>query len=303
MSVLQPQYFFSLPKKRPVQAAIFLSGSGGNAERILEVNASQSPAPYRIACLVTDRPETSRAEEIAQKYNLPLVQEDIRKFYRSNGEKRISLSTPKGRDLRREWTNRLRLALKPYAIDFGLLAGFVPLCNITADFPCLNVHPGDLTQTSQGRRTLVGLHTIPVERAILGGFSSLRSSVIIACPYSGDGNDDMDSGHILGVSPPVPIHFQGWSLEELQKIAAMRPSRRPPGGYRDALQAVAAHNQKRLKYAGDFVVFPPVAAAFAAGRYGENEQKKLCFCDEAGNWQPVETVEFSADGQARPLLR
>ncbi|MFA5206219.1 MAG: hypothetical protein WC708_17620, partial [Lentisphaeria bacterium] len=133
------------------RAAIFLSGGGSNAERLLAgLAAAPADTPWTAAALVTDAPETSRARELGARFNVPVVAEDIRAFYRAHGETRVSLATPKGRELRTAWTGRLRAALQPLAPDFGVLAGFVPLCNITGDFPCLNVHPGDLTYLKDG---------------------------------------------------------------------------------------------------------------------------------------------------------
>lgn len=268
-------------------AAIFMSGSGSNAERLLEAPKSS----WKPAVIVTDSPQKSRAGELAAKYSVPLLEHDIKAFYAERGENRISLRTENGRRIRDEWTNTLRKALSRYKIDFGILAGFVPLTNITSDFPCLNVHPGDLTVEKDGRRLLVGLHTLPVETAILNGFESLRSSVIIAQTYTGAGGE-MDSGPILGVSDAVPIDFQGYSLSDLKAMAALRPSQRPLGGYKDELENLAKRNQTLLKENGDWLVFPPVVENFAAGNYGHDENGGLFFkCDE--EWKKVKTVVFS----------
>ena len=164
------------------------------------------------AVIVTDTPQKSRAAEISQLNNIPLIEHDIRAFYKANCLNRISILTPEGQAVREKWTNKLREMLIPYNIDFGILAGFVPLTNITSDFPCLNIHPGDLTVEQNGKRLLVGLHTIPIELAIINGFSSLRSSVIIAQTYTGRGGE-MDSGPILGISPEVPIDFKSYFQE------------------------------------------------------------------------------------------
>ena len=67
-------------------------------------------------------------------------------------------------------------------------------------------------------RILVGLHTVPVERAILEGLDSMRSSVIVAQPYTGSGGE-MDSGPILAISEPVPIDLCGTSREALAAAA------------------------------------------------------------------------------------
>ena len=164
----------------PARMAIFLSGSGSNAERILQQWQAAEAPPFEVVTLVTDRPERSRAFEIGRAFDLPVIANDIREFYRSGGCTRVTLATAEGRSLREKWTDALRRQLADYRIDFGVFAGFIPLTNITGDFPCLNVHPGDLTYLKGGERYLVGLHTVPIERAILEGLDHLRTSVIIA---------------------------------------------------------------------------------------------------------------------------
>ena len=171
--------------------AIFLSGSGTNAEVLLNDQRIRSVAEPTI--LVTDAPEKSRAGEIAAKHNLPLAALSIREFYRQHGLNTISLATEEGRRVRELWTQEMRQMLKEYRIDFAVLAGFESLTNLTNDYPCINVHPGDLTVTdSDGNRLYTGLHSKPIEAAVLAGETSLRSSVIIAMPFT-DANKDMDN--------------------------------------------------------------------------------------------------------------
>ena len=284
------------------KAALFMSGSGTNVEKLLDwLDAVPAPSSWTPTVIVTDAPLTSRAREIAESRGIPLAQLDIRAFYRERGETRMSIATERGREIREEWTNELRSILKPFSVDFGILAGFVPLTNITSDFPCLNVHPGDLTVTEDGRRLLVGLHTLPIETAILRGIGHLRSSVIIAQTYTGAGSE-MDSGPILGVSKPVPVELEGRSVGELAVIAAARPSKRPKGGFGDELERIAEVNQERLKKAGDWTVFPPVVADFAAGRFAFGNDGAMLFLDDDGEWRPTLTVEYAADGKRELLL-
>lgn len=298
MNTLQP-LLPPCPGHRP-NAAMFLSGSGSNAEHILEQYRCGEKAgitpPFTIAALVTDAPRTSRARELAQRFNLPLIAEDIRDFYHRNGEKRVSIATERGQQLRQEWTQRLREQLTPLSISFGIFAGFVPLTNLTRDFPCLNVHPGDLTYRKDGRRYLTGLHEIPVERAITEGLTFLRSSVILAGAYSGCG-DDMDNGPLLGISPEVPVEIGEPERERLRQIAAARPRLRPVGGFGDELQSLARQYQETLKEHGDWVVFPPVIRDFADNRFFiEPVGSRLHFRLGDGQFIPIETVEYSADG-------
>ena len=102
----------------------------------------------------------------------------------------------------------------------------MPLSNITGDFPCLNVHPGDLTVERDGQRVFVGLHAIPTELAIINNFKTIRSSVIIAQPYTGQGGE-MDSGPILGISPELELGLQAFTYAELLDIYNKRPAKKP----------------------------------------------------------------------------
>lgn len=288
-----PKLFFTPRSGAKARAAVFLSGSGSNAERILEKWAAEGRDLFDIAALVTDRPERSRAREIGAAFNVPVVEHDIFAFYRRRGLRRVSLGTDEARQARAAWTDELRAQLAPLEIDLGLFAGFIPLSNITADFPCLNVHPGDLTYLKDGQRLLIGLHTVPIEIAILEGLNYLRSSVILADSYHG-GGDDMDSGVILGISAKVSIDLHGYSLDELGEIAARRPERRPPKGYQDELEELAGQNQELLKEGGDWVVFPRVAFDFAAGKFALGDSGQLLY-REGNDWQPVRTVVYGPE--------
>ena len=290
----------TVPGRLP-RLAIFMSGTGSNAERVLERVGHTGPeTPFVIAALVTDAPETSRARELGRLFDLPVVENDIRQFYAARGESRVSIATPAGQRIRQEWTDALRGQLAPLDIDFAVFGGFVPLTNLTGDMPCLNVHPGDLTYRKDGQRYLVGLHTVPIERAILEGLDYLCSSVIQALPYTGQG-DDMDNGPILGISEPVPIDLQGASLAELRECSARRPAKRPKGGFGDRLEEIATACQNTLKEEGDWKVLPAVVYEFARGRFAVDEAGGLCYRLD-NKWHPIETVVYG-DGRQEVLFR
>jgi folate-dependent phosphoribosylglycinamide formyltransferase PurN len=285
------ELIFFLEEKIVAQnVVIFMSGSGTNAENVLEYVSNRKPKAWIPSVIVTDAPKKSRASEIALKYNIPLIEHDIKLFYKKNGEKRVSLLTEKGREIRQKWTAELRKMLSPFQIDFGILAGFIPLTNITDDFPCLNVHPGDLTVEREGKRLLVGLHTLPIETAIINEITELRSSVIIAQTYTGKGGE-MDTGPILGISTPIQIDFMGFSLHDLKAIARERPSQRPSGGYRDMLENVAKYNQECLKQHGDWVVLPRTVNDFALNKFAVDEENILYY-RKNNRWIAINTVVY-----------
>lgn len=294
-----PTPLFTSKHEKP-QIGIFLSGSGTNAERVLEYLDGLSSCPLIVKALVTDAPETSRAKEIGERFGIPVVACDIRAFYAAHGEKRVSIATPRGQEVRKLWTDELRKLIAPYAFDFAIFAGFVPLTNLTEDFPCLNVHPGDLTYLEQGRRILVGLHTLPVERAILAGLPHLRSSVIVAQGYTGRGGE-MDSGPVLGISGDVPIDMAGHTVDELLENQRRRPLVRPKGGFGDALESVAQANLSELKTHGDWVVLPKVVVDYAEGRYALDEQQNLYY-RIGEKWHRINTVIHYENGQKEPMF-
>mgnify|MGYP006274627661 CR=1 FL=1 len=281
---------------RPARVVVFLSGSGSNAERVLELSRATPKPPFRVVALVTDSPQKSRATQIAETYGIPLLENDIRSFYRERGLHRVTIRTEEGRAAREAWTDAVREQLADVRPDFGVLAGFVPLTNLVGDFPCLNVHPGDLTVLKDGERHLIGLHTVPVERAMLAGMDSLRSSVILAEPYVG-GGDNMDSGPLLGLSPAVPVDWRGATVEELRKCMSARPETRPKGGFGDALEELAKHNLTRLKENGDWIVLPRVVADVADGRFGLDEQRNLFYRRRDGRWLAVQTVIYETNSR------
>ncbi len=280
------------------KCAVFLSGQGSNAEQLLnlERNTPELQRTFEITVLVTDAPESSRTEELAQAFNKPVAALDIKKFYQAHNLATTSLATEAGRQVRQLWTEALRVKLQSYEIDFGVLAGFVPLTNLTSDFPCLNVHPGDLTYLEDNKRQLVGLHTIPIEKALVRGLPALRSSVIIAEPYT-DGGSDMDCGPLLGISPEMSIDYSGFSADDFLKMSSERSKPRPKGGYSDPLRQLASKLQSELKEAGDWIVLPPVTRDFAAGCFGHDGQQVYFRSSISEPWQKVRTVEYNQHGE------
>lgn len=275
-------------------AIIFMSGSGTNAEKLLE--SPDCGKLWKCSAIVTDRTKGCRAKEIAERFNVPYILHDIFEFYKERGLDKISVATERGMEVRNLWTDALREKIADIPHDFGLLAGFVPLSNIVGDFPCLNVHPGDLTVEKDGVRILAGLHSGPVETAILEGYSALRSSVIIATPFiPGEGN--VDSGFVLGVSAPVEIKLpDGVTIEQLQACKNARTK-----GRDDLLGKIADEHIDRLKEGGDWKLFPAVTQAFTQNRYAYDDENNLLWKCDDGVFRKIKTVRFE-NGTVTPVF-
>lgn len=267
---------------------IFMSGSGTNAVKLLE--SPERGKLWNCSAIVTDRVKGCRAKEIAEKFGIPYIILDIFDFYQQHGLNTISIASEGGMRVRKLWTDELRKRISGIPCDFGLLAGFIPLSDIVGDFPCLNVHPGDLTVEKNNCRLLAGLHTGPVETAILEGFPSLRSSVIIATPYI-PGEKNVDSGFILGISGEVPVVLpSGITLEQLAECKKARS-----GSRNDILGRIANEHIDRLKEGGDWKLFPAVVKAFVQGKYAFDNEGNLLWKCEDSTFKPVKTVKFEEE--------
>ena len=279
--------------EKQVPCAVFMSGSGSNAEALIEFERRAEEPAYHVKVLVTDAPESSRAREIAGKYGLPIVEHDIKEFYRKHGEETTKLDSPHRCELRELWSDELYRKVAAFSPAFGCFAGFVPLSNIALRIPCLNVHPGDLTREDAERRRLyAGLHVLPVEKAILNGDEALRSSVILVQPYTGSGAKEMDGGPVLGVSKALEIDMGNYSLDDL---FSFKRARTPGQMCCDPLRKMALEHIEKLKTAGDHVVFPRAAADFASGLFSV-EDDRLFYRGER-----VLSVEYSEDSPPRSL--
>ena len=76
---------------RKARVGIFLSGGGSNARTILERHvALGSSSPLEPVFLATDNPDARScgARGIGQTFDLPVIELDIREFYRNTMKKR-----------------------------------------------------------------------------------------------------------------------------------------------------------------------------------------------------------------------
>ena len=119
--------------------------------------------------------------------------------------------------------------------------------------------------------------------------------MILVKPFSGRA-DEVDSGHILGISEKVPLDLCGHSIEELRAVFRERKHGHVHGANRDLLFELATMNQERLKLTGDHSVYPAVIDDFTANCFAESDDGKLLYRGEA-----VRTVEYCRDGRRVPI--
>lgn len=254
--------------KRKAKIAVFLSGTGSNAGELLGLEQLlDERCPFEIDVLVTDNANTQEcnAQQLGSKYHKPLVQIDVKKHYFTGGLDKVTLKTERGRQLRKLYTERLRQALVMRKLDFAAFCGFETLTNIVDYFPCLNVHPGDLTYKKDGKPHLVGLHKEPILKAFDEKLPSIRSSVAILRPYNEE-NLGFDDGPVLALGPEINIDYSKTFENKYHK------------------ELCAERLQSQLKTASDHVVLPKTVQMFAEGNIGI-EDGRYYFKTEAGYWK------------------
>ena len=224
---------------RPMRVAAFMSGSGTNVVKLLEL-----PGPaFEVAFIFSDTAsEKCRGQEIARRFDLPYFAYDTRRFHQKRGIKR-SVKTPQGLAARREYDQVAAKLIQAFEVDLIALGGYMSFLTLTG---AVNVHPADLSLVGpDGRRRFVGDDA--VLDAIAAGQGELRSSTLFT-------DLGVDSGPLLMVSDPLPVELPA-PLEQLKADPAR-------------LREVADEHQQRLKQVGDWVVFPATIQLIAQGRLG-----------------------------------
>lgn len=242
-----------------MNVAVFMSGSGTNAVKLLEFQEGlerKGERPFKISAMVTDnRNEGNNAWRIADRFGIADVfYSDFREFRRAHisDPRDLSQREPYFKGIMSNLTGIDCIALAGYEIIVTepLLAAF--------DGRIINVHPADLSiREVSGRAIYVGNHA--VRDAILGGQREIRSSTHIVI-------GGVDQGPVLLVSEPVEVVLpDNTSLEELRK--------KENSGLADA---VAGEHQGRLKQVGDWRIFPLTLEYMAKGRFARNDDGIVC---------------------------
>ena len=239
---------------RPMRVAAFMSGSGTNIVRLIELEKKlkmkEGVSPFEVVFIFSDRSDGScQGERIAHENAIPYFSYDIRAFYRRRKIKRTAASA-EGLSLRREFDSVAAKLIKAFEIDLNVLGGYMSY--ITLD-RCINVHPADLSiLTPEGKRRFVGDHA--VLDALLSGEKSLCSSTIWT-------DRGVDTGPLLMVSKPLNVQI----TESLQTLTRDRKR----------LMKIVEEYQERLKKDGDWKIFPRTIEMIARGRFAFDEDKNV----------------------------
>lgn len=236
-------------RRFPVKTAIFMSGSGTNAVKLLDheqmLRDRDGSSPFQVVAIFTEnKDEGNNSKKISKQYGLPTQLHDFQDFLRSNRVDRKDI------DGRVPYFESVVSSLAPYKVELVVFAGYELLVTPPIlSYPIVNVHPGDLSvRDVSGNAVYTGLASIPIKKAILAGDEELRSSTHLITA-------DTDQGPPLLVSRPIKIEIpHGLSLEDLARD-------------KELVKTVSTEHQGRLKITGDWEVLPLTVQWIAEGRF------------------------------------
>jgi len=305
------------PGDDPMRVAIFLSGSGTNAvkilKRYLEQMKSSGHCAYDPVLLFSDNPDSNirnifsdfkdqkRSLGKAADYELHLCTKDIRKFHDENGLDIKDIGIP-----REKYDHVQADVLRSRSIDLVVLAGYdwVVSTVIYQDFRTINVHPGNLrVKDDSGKPLYHGLGWVPSAKAMLNGEKNVYSSVHIV-------NGELDGGQLLAISKPVKVPDEvikitlsgnsysvpSYTRRRMTLLGKMNSKKHPlseiseyvrdnPEIARDddkmmkiaPVFVYASRLQNQLKINGDWIILPQVVDWIAQGHYLWDDNNNLCF--------------------------
>jgi folate-dependent phosphoribosylglycinamide formyltransferase PurN len=239
---------------RPMRVAAFMSGTGTNILKLLELQkhlrTREGASPFEVVFLFSDTSDgTCLGERIAYERGIPYISYDIRAFHEIRGLRRTA-ATPEGLSARKEYDRVAATVVKAFDIDVIALGGYMSYVTLSR---CVNVHPADLSiLTPDGQRKYVGDQA--VLDAISAGERVLRSSTIWT-------DQGVDTGPLLMVSPPLEVVLP----EPFESLLSKR----------ERLARVAEDHQRRLKEIGDWKIFPRTIELIARGRFSVDEHNRI----------------------------
>ncbi len=221
------------PKNEPMRIAAFMSGTGSNLRKILEMQKRLGEeSPFKVAIVFSDVKDEGKcnARRIAEEFGIAYHCNDINDYYESRGKDRKDMR------VRKEYDRETALILKENMLDTVAMCGYRSLTTseIFDNFLTVNVHPADLRILDRnGKKLYAGCKGAGcVRKAIESGAKEMRTTIHLV-------TEDVDNGPILMVSEPVKID---------EKLSD-------------------SENLERLKEQGDWKAYPETIKRLAEGRF------------------------------------
>jgi phosphoribosylglycinamide formyltransferase-1 len=280
-----------VPKDEPMRVAIFMSGSGTNAKKIIEAYIANRDAGrifFEPVMIFTDNPASNAVRIAREDYRhrgvaLPVIFRSYREFMKVAGATRGKYDMEQCK------------LLDDKNIDCVALAGYdwivTPI--ICENFLTVNVHPGDLrVRKPNGKPAYAGLAWVPSAKAVLAGENNVYTTVHKVTKV-------LDGGSALAVSDAVPVPDDVKSLEnravllgEAKSVSEIEHFIRDNPAVKDEelrrkfpLYGIGKDLQNILKEVGDWVVYPRVLRDIARGLYSLDGDK--AYLDGKPVFQPV----------------
>ncbi|MBI2549750.1 phosphoribosylamine--glycine ligase [Candidatus Woesearchaeota archaeon] len=249
------------PKSEPMKVAAFMSGSGSNLRRILELQQQlkqQGKELFKVVMIFTDTADEKicNAKKIAAEYKVAYYCNDIREYYA-----KLGYSDKKDMKIRQQYDAETAKLLRMHKADIVALCGYMSIITkpVIGSFLTVNVHPADLRikDESGGRKYAGCMGSECIKKAMINGEKEARSTTHIV-------TENVDQGQVLLVSKPVRLditNIRSSNEEELDKIAH--------------------EYQEKLKEQGDWKVYPETIKMLAEGRLAADEKGTIYADEEA----------------------
>jgi len=241
------------PNSKPMRIAVFMSGSGINAVKIIEhqnqlrlLDSRQEP-PYKVVVIFTDnKKEDNESERIGNRFNIPVKTHDLKNMMKY-GINDLSK--------REEYFRIVANNLKQYEIDCIVLADYRLIVTdpLISEYRnrIFNVHPADLSiRNAAGEAIYTGCGA--VRAAILDGRQDIRASTHIV-------TGRLDQGNPLLISKPLKVTLSRSEREVLRD--RNNPMHKGP------IREIADRHQNKLKEIGDLEIYPLTIELISKGRF------------------------------------
>ncbi len=241
------------PRNEPMRIAAFMSGTGSNLRKIIELQQQlqrEGKSLFKVVMIFTDTANetTCNAKRIAEEYKIAYYCNDMKEYYRNRGH-----NDRKDMKIREEYDAETEKLLRMHKVDVVALCGYMSIVTrpVIGNFLTVNVHPADLrVKEGSGKRKYAGAEC--VKRAILNGEKEIRATTHVV-------SEGVDEGQILLVSKPVKL--------EVSSSYGSKPFFEKGLSKNEELERISHVYQEKLKEEGDWKIYPETLKLLAKGRF------------------------------------